>query len=109
MAACCVSPTAAQMASPFDMGDDRAYRCWRAWKLANQPASADDLVVKLGDPRALTAAERGALLARIAVCSVAVYRSPVVAEDVGLTGFPKDGPLTQFTPSTGVSVKGLKA
>ena len=63
------------------MGDDRAYQHWRDWKLTNQPASTDDLVVELGDPRALTAAERDALVARITVASVAIYRSPILAQD----------------------------
>jgi hypothetical protein len=75
------APPAARQASPFDLGDDAPYQRWRAWKLARRPASAEDLVVDVADPRALTAAERAALQGRIQRANMALYRSPVVAED----------------------------
>jgi alpha-ketoglutarate-dependent taurine dioxygenase len=68
-------------ASPFDLGDDVAYQCWRAWKLACRPAGVEALKVDVGDPRALSAGERAALLDRIARSNMALYRSPVVTED----------------------------
>ncbi len=71
-------------ASPFDLADDTAYRRWRDWMLAVRPASPEALVVDMADPRALTAAEREALLDRIARANMALYRSPVVAEDKDL-------------------------
>jgi hypothetical protein len=70
--------TAAQAAGdcPFDLDDDAAYRRWRAWKLAHRARDPGDLVVELRDPRALDAAERSALLARIARHGAAIYRTP---------------------------------
>lgn len=66
----------ANAASPFDLADEATYARWRAWKLAGAARRFEDLVVEVADPCALTPAERAALLARIARCSVAVYRSP---------------------------------
>jgi alpha-ketoglutarate-dependent taurine dioxygenase len=65
---------------PFDLDDDRAWRHWRAIKLADAPRSADALTVEVRDPAALTAAERGALLDRCARHNWVVYRSGVTAE-----------------------------
>jgi hypothetical protein len=62
---------------PFDPDDDRAYREWRAAKLDRAPADAAALVVEVGDPRALTAAERAAALARLRAANMVVYASPV--------------------------------
>jgi alpha-ketoglutarate-dependent taurine dioxygenase len=66
---------------PFDLDDDRAYRHWRARKLEQRARAADDLLVTVGDPRALTPAERAALLDRIGRNNMALYRSSVVDED----------------------------
>jgi Taurine catabolism dioxygenase TauD, TfdA family len=79
-----VLPLAPAAANPFDLADDAGYRAWRARKLAAAPASAEELIVDVADPRALTPPERAALLARIARCNMALYRSPVWAEDPGL-------------------------
>ena len=79
-----LNSTPAHTASPYDLGDDTAYRCWRAHKLAQRPVSADELIVDVADPRALQPAERSALLDLLARCNMAVYRSPVVAEDKAL-------------------------
>jgi hypothetical protein len=70
--------------SPFDLADDATYRRWRAAKLAAHPKHVDELVVDVADPFALTPAERGALLDRIARANMAVYRSPVRAADPAL-------------------------
>jgi Taurine catabolism dioxygenase TauD, TfdA family len=67
--------------SPFDLDDDRAYQRWRAHKLERRARSVDELRVEVADPRALTEAERTALLERIARNNVALYRSPVLDED----------------------------
>jgi alpha-ketoglutarate-dependent taurine dioxygenase len=68
----------------FDLGDDHAYRAWRAAKLADAPRSAEPLIVDLHDPRSLRAAERDALLERCARFNMALYRSAVHAEDNAL-------------------------
>jgi hypothetical protein len=70
--------------SPFALDDDRAYRRWRAWKLANRPATVDELIVEVADPCALSPAEHAALVQRIGRGGVAVYRSPAAADDRGL-------------------------
>jgi hypothetical protein len=71
-------------AGPFDLDDDDAYRRWRAHKLARGPARIEDLIVDVADPRDLRAAERAALLDRIARANMALYRSPVIEEDRAL-------------------------
>ncbi|MFO1396023.1 MAG: TauD/TfdA family dioxygenase [Burkholderiales bacterium] len=70
--------------TPFDPANDRAYAAWRAAKLAAYPADVTELVVPVGDPRTLTAAERRALAAACARANMAVYRSGCVAEDKDL-------------------------
>ncbi len=75
---------AARRLNPFDLDHDIAYQRWRAWKLSVRPASVDELTVDVGDPRALTAAERAALLDRMARANLALYRSPVSGEDKDL-------------------------
>jgi hypothetical protein len=71
-------------ASPYDLGDDATYLRWRAWKLAQRPASIDELTVEVADPRALRESERAALLGLLARANMAVYRSPVLDEDKAL-------------------------
>lgn len=61
----------------FDLGDEDAYRTWRAEKLAHFPRSLAELVVEVRDPRALSAAERQALLERCARANMAIYASTV--------------------------------
>lgn len=60
---------------PFDLDDEAAYQCWRADKLALRAQRADDLIVDVADPKALSDAERRALLQRCARWNMAVYRS----------------------------------
>jgi hypothetical protein len=60
-------------AAHFDLDDRLAYAAWRDAKLAAAPRRIDDIVVEIGDPRALTAAERGRLLALCATANMAVY------------------------------------
>jgi hypothetical protein len=69
---------------PFDLADEAAYRRWRDWKLRHRPADAAAITVNVADPRALTAAERHALLERIRRTNMALYRSPVLDEDPSL-------------------------
>ena len=69
-------PAAAHTASPFDLDDDRAYRAWRSWKLQHAATDPAALLVELRDPHAPSAAERGALLQRIAHCNLALYACP---------------------------------
>jgi alpha-ketoglutarate-dependent taurine dioxygenase len=81
MAALTTTPSPAVTPSPFRQGDSRAYREWRARKLDALPAGLADVVVEVGDPRALTVAERAALAARCRDTNMVVYASPVRGAD----------------------------
>jgi hypothetical protein len=65
------------MSSPFDLNDAAAYAAWREKKSALAPRRIEDITVEIGDPRALTAAERERLLGRCAVANMAIYVSGV--------------------------------
>ncbi len=69
------------METPFDLAHHAAYQRWRDGKRASQPSCAEDLIVDVADPRALSTDERTRLLALCARTNMAVYRSPVRAED----------------------------
>lgn len=66
---------------PFDLRDEAGYRAWREAKLAALPRRPEDLVVEIADPRALDRDERQAMLRRIEVNNLAIYRSPERGED----------------------------
>ncbi|MEO1767625.1 TauD/TfdA family dioxygenase [Thiobacter aerophilum] len=72
------------MAGPFDLGDETAYRAWRDAKLAAYPRSVDELVVTVGDPRQLTAAEHAAILDRCRRANMAIYVSGHLEADKAL-------------------------
>jgi hypothetical protein len=69
------------MSKPFDLTQPLTYQRWRDATLASQPRQASELIVDVADPRALSGPEREALLQRCDVANMAIYRSPVVAED----------------------------
>jgi hypothetical protein len=62
-------------ANPFDLDAATAYRSWRTRKLAAYPADTAALVVAIADPRAITAAEKAALVERCRRANMAVYVS----------------------------------
>jgi hypothetical protein len=66
---------------PFDLDADDAYRAWRDAKLADYPASLEELTVAIRDPRDLRSGERDELLDRVRRTSMVVYASPIVAAD----------------------------
>ena len=70
--------------SPFRLGDEPAWRDWRARKLDGYPASLADLVVEVGDPRALTRAERAAIASRCRAANMAIYASAHLKADKDL-------------------------
>lgn len=59
--------------SPFDFGDEAAYRRWREQKLEQAPQTITELVVEVADAENLTAAEHAALLARCRRANMAIY------------------------------------
>jgi hypothetical protein len=63
------------MSGPFDPAEAVGYHRWRDAKLAHHPGTLDELIVEVRDPRALTAAERQALLERCARANMAIYAS----------------------------------
>ncbi|MDO9284336.1 MAG: TauD/TfdA family dioxygenase [Aquabacterium sp.] len=66
----------APLASPFDLDDEAPYQRWRDAKLAAAPIRAQDVVVDIANPRALTPIEHGALLQRLSTSNLVVYRGP---------------------------------
>jgi len=68
-------------ASPFELDAGATYAAWRAAKLRDLPSKVGDLVVRVGDPRRLTGAERAALGARVRRVNMAVYASPLTGPD----------------------------
>jgi len=69
------------MSTPFDLDSQAAYQRWRDAKRASHPTQAQDLIVDVADPRALSEAEQQALLQRCATANMAIYRSPVQTPD----------------------------
>ena len=58
---------------PFCLGDESAYRRWRARKLGRPSVDVADLLVPVADPSQLTPAERSAILERIAGTNLALF------------------------------------
>jgi alpha-ketoglutarate-dependent taurine dioxygenase len=71
----------AQTASPFDPDNAGGYRRWREEKLAGYPPSLSALTVEIGDPHALTAAERAALIAAVRRSNLVMYACGMRAGD----------------------------
>jgi hypothetical protein len=67
--------------SPFELGNEVGYQRWRANKLASRARRAEDLIVDVTDPAALSVAERKALLQRCAQWNMAIYRGPNATPD----------------------------
>jgi hypothetical protein len=58
---------------PPALDDPSGYAAWREAKLAALPASVDELIVEVGDPRRLTDAEHGAIIERCRRANMAIY------------------------------------
>lgn len=67
--------------SPFKLDNTEAYARWREWKLVNAPRSAEELIVEIQDPCAVSKAEYEAVMQRIFRCNMAIYASPAHAEN----------------------------
>jgi len=70
--------------NPFALEDNAAYERWRDRKLAEAPSNASDLIVEVNDPRALSAAEHGALMERVRRCNMAIYAGAMLDEDTDI-------------------------
>jgi hypothetical protein len=75
------APALAPTAIPFDLENESAYRQWRELKLRSYPARIEELVVEVGDPRALTGAEHEAILRRCRKANMAIYAGKVREAD----------------------------
>jgi alpha-ketoglutarate-dependent taurine dioxygenase len=67
--------------NPFDLADNDAYQRWRERKLAQAITAPDELIVEIADPAALTAAERGELLARCRRSNMAIYATAAAMDE----------------------------
>lgn len=67
--------------SPFNLNQQQDYARWREGKLAAAPQTAEQLIVEVRDPCALSGAEHEALMQRIRRCNMAIYASRERAED----------------------------
>ena len=65
----------AKIGSPFDLDNGRAFGRWRDEKLRDYPCRTSELLVEIGDPRALTPAEHDALLRRCRKTNMVLYTS----------------------------------
>lgn len=72
------------MQSPFALDNTTAYLRWRDHKLAQAITNTDELIVKIKDPRALTAAEHTALLERCQRSNMAIYATGDNPADEGM-------------------------
>ncbi|MBI1173771.1 MAG: taurine catabolism dioxygenase TauD [Sideroxydans sp.] len=70
--------------SPFDLHNAEAYAAWRERKLEQAPQAAEELIVEVRDPRALSQAERDELLAHVRRCNMVVYAGQLHDEDSGI-------------------------
>ena len=73
----------ASCGNPFGFAspaDETAYMRWRQWKLDCAPRRAEDLLVPVGDPRALTDGEVEAIAARCRIANMAFYAGPDVED-----------------------------
>lgn len=64
-----------RLGNPFDLDNERAYQAWREIKLENYPQKAEQLIVQINDPAALTPAEFEAMQRLIVKTNMAVYAS----------------------------------
>ncbi len=60
-------------ASPFDLSRDDSYQRWLSSKLEHYPANAEQLIVEIRDPSALSRAERDAIIERCRKTNMAIY------------------------------------
>jgi alpha-ketoglutarate-dependent taurine dioxygenase len=73
------------MGSPFNLDDTTgSYERWRDQKLNDAPRTVDELIVEVGDPRALTASEHGALMRCLRRANMAIYAGKVRDQDADI-------------------------
>ncbi len=70
--------------SPFDPDNAGGYLQWREQKLAGYPPGLSALTIEIGDPRALSVAERAGLIDAVGRANLAVYACRSRAGDPGI-------------------------
>jgi len=95
--------------SPFDIANVTAYRRWRDAKLASYPQRSDDLIVELRDLEQPSAAERGALLARLRRANMVIYHCPLTEHRRALLRFADQFGLTHPDRNPAADSDGLSA
>lgn len=68
-------------ASPFHPDNTTGYAKWRTAKLRDYPTQAEDLLVAVANPKALTQAEHATLLTRLQKTNMAIYAAPDLGAD----------------------------
>jgi len=93
---------------PFALDDEPAYRRWRAAKLAGCPRTVEELLVRVRDPLAVSAAERAALLDRVARANLALFAWDRPTDDSAvLRGFLAQLGLTRLDRNLGAEEDGV--
>ena len=72
--------------NPFALANQEAYLRWQEQKLAAYPESADQLIVEVKDPRALTQAEKQKISALCQKTNMVIYQSEVKEADKEVPG-----------------------
>lgn len=78
-----ISPSLSKVSdrnNPFDLKNTDAYRDWRDQKLSGYPASIDELLIEIKDPRALSAAEQQTIIGSCGKTNMALYRSETIGD-----------------------------
>ena len=75
------------MSSPFELSDTDSYLRWRDQKLARAITKADDLIVEIKNPNAVTPAERAELLSRVQRSNMAIYRTAIAVNESSVQHF----------------------
>lgn len=63
------------MSNPFDLEDTESYLRWRERKLEHAITNADDLIVEIKNPNAVTDSERAELMSRCRRSNMVIYAS----------------------------------
>jgi hypothetical protein len=67
--------------NPFHPDNHAAYQAWREAKLRDYPKNADALLVRVNNPKSLSADEHTALLTRLRKANMAIYAGPDLGAD----------------------------
>lgn len=75
------------MPSPFNLDDTEAYLRWRDHKLTHAIVDANDLIVEINSPNAVTKAERDKLLSCCQRSNMAIYSTRSQMDEISVQNF----------------------